>query len=192
MNCPLSYLSTSLYLHSTTALLSLPTHSSIVLFEEWINLQNCNDFFISLNCGLNFFWGSQKGSSHHCMCLVLLLLESLWVADPLYPASSWWLILFLFAVDYISVTYYLLQVWSLSALCISPLLSNWVLVVSGWAHSSWLLHFLVLPCQMNQWIWIATLLASATACVINSFWPICLLAIFLYLNTVFEYYSESS
>ena len=105
-----------------------------------------------------FFSGSQIGPSCHCMCLVLPLLESLWVADPLYLVSSWSLILFFLAPYYSSVTYYLLPVWSSAALHISPLLSNCMLVVSIWACSSWFLHFLVLPCQLWPWFELPPLL----------------------------------
>ena len=55
MNCSLSCLSTSWYLNSTAVVHSLPIHSSTLSFHQWTNLQNCNDFITSLNCGLNFF-----------------------------------------------------------------------------------------------------------------------------------------
>ena len=48
-------MSTSLYLHSITAVLSLPIHSLTLLYGLQTNLQQCNDFIISLNCSQIFF-----------------------------------------------------------------------------------------------------------------------------------------
>ena len=54
MNCSLSCLCAFLYLHSTAVVLSLPIHFFTLSFEWQTNLQNCNDFIVSLKFGFNF------------------------------------------------------------------------------------------------------------------------------------------
>ena len=75
MNYSFTCLSPSLQLYSMAAVLSLPIHTSMLLFYCLTRFQNCSDFIVSLYYGLDFYQVFQTDLLHHCMLLVLLVLR---------------------------------------------------------------------------------------------------------------------